>query len=548
MKLNKISFLLFAGVALAACSDIDDIEPEGSTLTEEQSKETNAAIPQRAEATFASMYSMMGQPCTVFTSSSRPDDYGFVMMAMSNDLEGADVWFPNSGYNWFSVCGEYTSRNANYANPYIRYMTPYNQIRIANEVINSFDEASATQDQIYQLAQAHAIRAFDYMQAAPSFQFNYADHKAEACVPIVPETTIDYANNPRASLDSVYSYIINELNYAVKKLEGYKRTDKSRIDKSVALGLRARAKLAMADYEGAAQDAEAALKAGNYQVASAADVSHPAFCSLNESNWMWGVAITKEMASRSRYSTACSWISPFSSWAYSAGVAVYASINNLLYDKIPASDVRKGWWMDENNQSPLLEGLTWGDLEGQAIASGTIEDVKMPFYQYASVKFGMKSGIGSEVNDNDWPLMRAEEMYLILAECAARSATAGGTAKAEEILVNFVQQNRDPKYDINGRGLSLLDEIWFQRRVELWGEGFFVYDAIRLKKPIVRFHEGQPSAFPDAFQFNLAADDPYRLMRFPQSEIDTNFGIVDNKGGLAPVQGQNGGLRDGVTD
>ena len=37
-------------------------------------------------------------------------------------------------------------------------------------------------------------------------------------------------------------------------------------------------------------------------------------------------------------------------------------------------------------------------------------------------------------------------------------------------------------------------------------------------------------------------------MRFPQSELDTNFGIEDNKDGDQPVQGNEGSLKDGVTD
>jgi hypothetical protein len=53
---------------------------------------------------------------------------------------------------------------------------------------------------------------------------------------------------------------------------------------------------------------------------------------------------------------------------------------------------------------------------------------------------------------------------------------------------------------------------------------------------------------PDAFQFNMEATDGWFNMRFPQTELDNNFGIVDNEGGAAPVAGQNPDLKDGVTD
>ena len=89
--------------------------------------------------------------------------------------------------------------------------------------------------------------------------------------------------------------------------------------------------------------------------------------------------------------------------------------------------------------------------------------------------------------------------------------------------------------------------MWFQRRVELWGEGFANSDTRRLNKAFVRFHDDQ-SNMPEAFRFNLAADDPHLLMRFSLYETNTNLGIVDNPAGEQPVPGQNPNLRDGVTD
>lgn len=170
---------------------------------------------------------------------------------------------------------------------------------------------------------------------------------------------------------------------------------------------------------------------------------------------------------------------------------------------------------------------------------------KVGFPAYTNIKFGMKSGIGSTLNNNDWPLMRVEEMILIQAEGLAKS---GNEAKAKQILEDFVKTYRDPSYSVSASGRSLADEIWFQRRVELWGEGFFVADARRLGKNIVRFHADKESNLSDAFQFNISADDPWLNMRFPQSETDNNKGIVNNTGGSLPEAGQNPGLRDGVTD
>lgn len=163
---------------------------------------------------------------------------------------------------------------------------------------------------------------------------------------------------------------------------------------------------------------------------------------------------------------------------------------------------------------------------------------------YSNVKFGMKSGVGNQKNNSSFPLMRVEEMILIKAECLAKT---NQETEAKNVLINFVKTYRDPSYTIP-TSRTLMDEIWFQRRVELWGEGFFTADARRLGKDIVRFHGKGTTNFPDAFAFNVKHDDGWLNLRFPQSEQNTNKGIVDNTEGSQPVAGQNPTLLDGVTD
>ena len=141
--------------------------------------------------------------------------------------------------------------------------------------------------------------------------------------------------------------------------------------------------------------------------------------------------------------------------------------------------------------------------------------------------------------------MRTEEMILIQAEGLVKS---GQVEAGKQMLENFVKSYRDPSYSASAGGRTLEDEIWFQRRVELWGEGFSNSDTRRLNKPLVRFHGGVESNVPAAFRFNMTADDPWWLMRFTSSELNTNMAIVDNSGGILPIQDQNPDLLDGVTD
>jgi len=543
MKLYKISFIALAGLmTLASCSDIDEMEPASGSITEDQVKTSKDMIPARAEASFSSMFNMMGQPNGVFNrSSSRADDFGFITQAISCDCEGPDYIYDDSGYNWFSVCGEYSSRNANYANPYIRYATPYNQIKMANDLIRENKEATDSVGK-NMCAQAHAIRAFDYLALVQYFQFNYQIAKDKPAVPIVTEETPDdqLSNNPRATVEAVFKLIMEDLTYAINNLDN-KRANKTRVNQQVAYGLRARANLIMGNWADAAADADKAM--AGYEPAM---ITGPAFCDISEPNWIWGIEITQNMTigSNYAYATSSSWLSSFSGDGYAAACAVYAKINSLLWNKIPATDVRKGWWVDEDLHSPLLANESWGDAVGDDIATLEIDDVKMPFIPYANVKFGMKDGIGSTNNINDYPLMRVEEMILIKAEGLAKSGQEG---EARNLLESFVKTYRDPEYSSAAGGRSLADEIWYQRRVELWGEGFAMSDIMRLQKPVVRFHDDTNNQ-PTAFRFNIPADDPWLLMRFCDTETNTNAGIIDNTGSHQPEQDQYPNLRDGVTD
>ena len=530
--------LLVAG----ACSWNEDLTPQGGYALTSQVQETNQAVPSRVNATFNGMYTKLGAPESVF-GSGRPDDWGFLMIGFSSDIEAADVVLANSGYNWFSVCGLLSSRNADYANPYVRYAAPYNEIAAANEVINSYPSDTQDKEALYRIAQARAIRAFSYLNLAPYFQFGYAaGGSSKPCVPIVTETTENFTDNPRATVAQVYELIISDLTYAIENLVGYVRPDKSRIDQKVAYGLRARAYLNMQEWALAASDA--AKAAEGYSPATIQEVSVPFLYDINEHNWIWGYDMQTDVALENPYATSSAWLRSFSGDGYAPACQVYSCCNQLLYDKIPASDVRKGWWVNDSLKSPILESVNWNGASGNEVATLEIDNVKLPFLPYTNVKFGMFS-VGGTNNDEDWPFMRVEEMILIQAEGLVKS---GQTDAGRQMLEAFVQTYRDPSYSADAGGRTLEDEIWFQRRVELWGEGFSNSDTRRLNKPLVRFHGGADSNVPAAFRFNMTADDPWWLMRFTSSELNTNLGIVDNTGGTSPVQDQQPGLRDGVTD
>lgn len=546
MKLfGKILILTSAVVFLASCVDLDTA-PQGGRFTSDQKSDVAAALPQRLAADVNGMFSILGkQYCVYGASSSRDDDAGYPTVCLSQDLNGPDMVGDNGNYNWFSVSSSYEDRTDTYANPYMRWAVFYNQLKLANDILSTIP--ADTEDptlKIYK-AQAKAVRAFDYLSLVPYYQYKYKGHENEPSVPIITDTMSgDPSNNPRAPLSKVYELIMTDLNDAIAGLQGYVRGSKAEIDQKVAYGLRARANLYMENWAAAASDANAAM--AGYTPYSRTQVSKPAFIDATDQNWMWAIIITPTNVP-DPYPSWPSVLGSFSGDSYSAAVGCYKSINRLLWDKIPSTDVRKGWWVDQNLQSPNLATVTWNGVTGNAVASMSITDVKLPFLPYTNIKFGQYGYYGNPINAGDWCMMRVEEMILIKAEA---TAMASGVAAAKPILEDFVRTYRDPSFTSTASSpAAFQDEVWLQRRIELWGEGFSMSDIMRLGKNVVRFKNGVTTNFPDAFKFNLAANDGFLLLRIPQRETNSNRGIplsANNNGGTQPVSGAGAGLTDGV--
>ena len=110
--------------------------------------------------------------------------------------------------------------------------------------------------------------------------------------------------------------------------------------------------------------------------------------------------------------------------------------------------------------------------------------------EYASLKF--RPGNGNEEDFTvgsacAYPIMRVEEMYFIEAEAAAHQNPSQG----KQLVEAFMKQNRDPEYVCNATTAdAVVEEIVFQKRVELWGEGQTFFDIKRLNYSVTRGYVG----------------------------------------------------------
>lgn len=141
---------------------------------------------------------------------------------------------------------------------------------------------------------------------------------------------------------------------------------------------------------------------------------------------------------------------------------------------------------------------------------------------YLNQKFRLP-GTPSTSAMGDVPYMRAAEMYLIEAEAKAKLGDDAGAAKA----LFDLESKRDAAYKLSTKtGAALLEEIYFNRRIELWGEGFRFLDLKRLNQPLNR--NGANHIASITVLFDVPPGDVQWEFLLPRRELDANKAIVQN--------------------
>ncbi|MBP5337183.1 MAG: RagB/SusD family nutrient uptake outer membrane protein [Bacteroidales bacterium] len=403
-------------------------------------------------------------------SAWEAENGGLPAYILVQDLKGEDHVMDGSGSGWyfydyaFDTFGDWTG---NAGHQYQMWNFFYTLISNANYILASQDTMEGDEDyKNYAIGQAYALRSFCYMWLVQTYQQNGAiSGTTLPGVPLYTEPTVAGSEGKgRGTVADVYKQANDDIDAAISFLSKSKlgQLHKSHISLAVAYGLKARHALVQHDYATALSAAEAAMagqKLGTWD-----DIKN--VNNIGKQNVMWGLAIQTDQAignwdiynhmdadCKSTYSKARHLIS------------------NWLYDEIPDTDVRKGWWT-----APLPDS-EWG-------VPGTGNGSKRSWCQTKLVYIDAASSTGDHI------LMRTEEMYLIAAEAACEN---GDFAKARQ-YVSAVGSLRDSEYadrladmsddktlnpNTTGTISTLMDEIFFQRRVELWSETPRLFDLQR---------------------------------------------------------------------
>lgn len=542
MKMNNRYFVALLGSAMlltTSCSDLDT-NPSGSTMSDGQLNEVLAQDQSKLKSEVSGMYANMieCEAITQWYGSARHYDFGYASTMMMMDASGQDEPSQVSGYNWYNKPLRFVDRTANSETTYFIWNQCYKNIKAANDVLKSVDLENLSDVAKSYVGQAYAMRAFEYFTLIQIYQFSYKGHEDAAGVPIVTEKTAEAeANNPRAAVKDVYKQIMDDLNTAIDYLTD-SRSAKSEINRQVAYGLRARVNLVMQNWSDAAADAQKAAE--GYTPLSKDAAAAPGFNDVSASNWIWGNIVDESNdIVQSGILNFPSMMCSFTGNGYSPTYAC-RMINSKLWKEIPSTDVRKGWWIDENLNSPIVNPKyvvhqEYEDEDGNvvkylAVYNQTGDEVADITEPYTNVKFGAyKNQYGNELNACDIPLMRVEEMILIQAEA---TAMGGNVEEGKRILENFVRTYRDPSYTCNATTAEgVQDAVWFQRRVELWGEGFSFTDLLRLKKPLDR----TGANYEVSVRFKLPAESPIFLYLIPEDEENHNEALVGNNNPVVAV-------------
>ncbi len=505
---SKVKILTWAAAGLVLLSGcIKEIDPQTSNVTIDQANNAPGAFVNFVSAITNSLAGSF----TYSKSKQHPYDFGYPSFFLMRDVMGQDIALEDKGSEWYTTwyaCG--VGLGPQYAVSQYPWTYYYGWIKSCNIVISMAGE-NPDGERMVGSGIAYAMRAMFYMDIARMFaQKSYAMDKMAETVPLVLETTglEALAKNPRATNEVMWAQILSDLDKAEERLQDYRRSDVYTPDLSVVYGLKARAYLTMEDWAKAEEYAKLA-QAGYSVMDEKQFTDRSTGFNTPNGSWMFGLFYkdTDEnvLANDGDSSWGSQMILEISSTGcgYAANYGTPKRIDKHLYETIPATDFRKNSFVDfaidgykDNDQEKAIEALSAYSDEPKGLLT-TASSTGSKAVGGLCVKFRPKGG----VHDNQYqayvvavPMMRVEEMKLIEAEAAGMQNEGRGIA----LLTDFAK-TRDPQF-VYGQhkdetygssyATSFQNEVWWQRRVELWGEGFATFDIKRLDKGVIRSYPG----------------------------------------------------------
>lgn len=507
MKKIVLAAALMVGALTLPTSCVEEYEPQNGNVTDGQAGSAPGSFDNFVSGITTSLN---GQSNYSNDPKGYNNDFGMPSMFIMHDVMGQDMVSNGTGTDWFSSWYMYDQTlGPSYAHCQMPWTVYYAWIKNCNTVI-SMAGAEPSEERKAGAGIAYAVRAAMYEDLARLYASKtYAQDPSAETVPYIDENTTAAAstNNPRKTNEEMWALILADLDKAEEYLQGYQRTDGATPNLSVVYGLKARAYLTMEDWPNAEKYAKLAME--GYNVMSADEYTDPetGFNSPNGA-WMWYLTYKADDQVLSINDADTSWgswmtLEITNGYGYASNYGGAHLMDRHLYETIPATDCRKKCFLDfsldemTDDNEKLAKLSEYTDYPEQMVITAEASGLG---FGGLSVKFRAAGGEAGHANQytaflQSVPLMRVEEMKLIEAEAVGMQA--GREAEGIALLTAFAQQ-RDPNY-VYGRHnesygntatSAFQNEIWWQRRVEFWGEGLSLWDIKRLNKAVIRSYAG----------------------------------------------------------
>lgn len=523
MKKIKILFIM-ALITIVSSSCKKDFLT--LTPTETVSDDKAYATPEAANGVIIAIYDQLSNYrlnalCVTAAAEVRADD---MFITQFNNWS----WFVTQ-FNFLNTADQTDSRYA-----YGIWREYYEAIRMCNAFLSAelpFAEAESKKLS----AEVKAIQAYAYFNLVQLYCNPYTkDIGSSPGVPLRLTTDVTLPMG-RGTVNEVYALIIDNLNFAIQNLDNLGNAPGGDVymTNAFANGLLARVYMTMGKFAEALPYVNAAIADAPPLATGSA---YTKGFSHNNPESIFRIGYTSN--TDNTYAT----LQSFNDYGWrDAGGYGTMCVYDEFYSQFAADDLRQeffGW------KAPY----SWNALRDFIAAKGEDRAYSVPFYiedyvMTAGVidpngtivyskegrqlydKFPRRtddrnSGVhdSGEIGYADVTVMRTSELYLIKAECEARG---GSESSGQAALFNVQERSIPGAVMSTNSGQALVDEIWLERRKELLGEGFRLFDLLRNGLPLNR-----PSSTWSAIT-TLPAYDPKFLMPIPQAEIDANEGLTD---------------------
>jgi len=484
-SLLNLSMIILISSAVVGCGK-EFLEKEPTEfISGKQIKEASRLNPDLQNANIAGVYSFLYTQGVGGTGGH--DDFGQRGIDIYSDMLCADMTMHRNVYSWYRNLLQLVATTDFTASPnYVVWRYYYRVIRGANTVIDGLggnDITPENEKSKFFMGQAKAMRAYGYFFLANFFSKEY--NPSEPILPIYTNST-DLDNKGLSTTKEVFDLIIKDLEEAISLLDKFKRSAKNEVNKQVAAGLLAYAYLTTGDYAKSAALSKSIIDSGNFKLMDKKEVLESGFNNISISGWMWGTDLTTDMGI-----DLASWWGKCDIFTFSyAGFGDAKVMDQQLFDKIRDDDVRKKQFLNAPGE---------------------------PFHLTPYRKFyhSERKLNGQRPTTTDYFYMRIAEMYLINAEANSRN---GNEVEAKASLKTLLGERiPDTAYIDNLSGQALLDEIYLQTRIELWGEGRS-YLAMKRNKATVTKGSNHLYLTGTSYPYN----DEKLTFEIPQAEIQDN--------------------------